>query len=105
MLREHARLPADVDTRSDDTDLFASGVTSHANVNLMLALEDAFDVELLDRMLMCGVFKSRPLPSQIAAGRTIIVELDSWYLPDAAATGYRSEGWTRATGALAEVVG
>ena len=37
----------------------------------------------------------RPLPEQIAeqleAGRTLIVELDSWYLPDTAATSYRSE--------------
>jgi hypothetical protein len=37
----------------------------------------------------------RPLPDQIAEqlaqGRTLIVELDSWYLPDTAATSYRSE--------------
>jgi Domain of unknown function (DUF1839) len=37
----------------------------------------------------------RPLPLQIAEqidnGRTIIVELDSWYLPDTAATSYRGE--------------
>jgi uncharacterized protein DUF1839 len=37
----------------------------------------------------------RPLPEQIAAqnelGRAIIVELDSWYLPDTASTSYRSE--------------
>jgi hypothetical protein len=37
----------------------------------------------------------RPLPEQIAeqieAGRTLIVELDSWHLPDTAATSYRSE--------------
>jgi hypothetical protein len=37
----------------------------------------------------------RPLPDQIAeqiaAGRTLIVELDSWYLPDTAATSYRRE--------------
>jgi hypothetical protein len=37
----------------------------------------------------------RPLPDQIAeqieAGRTIAVELDSWYLPDTASTSYRSE--------------
>jgi hypothetical protein len=35
----------------------------------------------------------RPLPEQVAQqlsrGRTIIVELDSWYLPDTAATSYR----------------
>jgi hypothetical protein len=37
----------------------------------------------------------RPLPEQIAAqlsdGRTLIVELDSFYLPDTVATSYRSE--------------
>jgi hypothetical protein len=37
----------------------------------------------------------RPLPDQIAeqlaSGNTIVVELDSWYLPDTAATSYRSE--------------
>ena len=37
----------------------------------------------------------RPLPLQIAdqidAGRTIIVELDSWFLPDTSATSYRTE--------------
>jgi hypothetical protein len=37
----------------------------------------------------------RPLPEQaleqIGAGRTIIVELDSWYLPDTASTSYRTE--------------
>ena len=36
----------------------------------------------------------RPLPEQIAeqlaAGRTMIVELDAWYLPDTAATSYRA---------------
>jgi hypothetical protein len=37
----------------------------------------------------------RPLPEQIEeqlrAGRTIIVELDAWYLPDTLATSYRTE--------------
>lgn len=37
----------------------------------------------------------RPLPDQIAEqleqGRTMIVELDAWYLPDTAATSYRTE--------------
>ena len=58
VLREHARLPVDVDTLSDDADLFAAGMTSHASVNLMLALEDAFDLEFPDRMLTRGVFDS-----------------------------------------------
>lgn len=58
VLREHARLPVDVDTLSDDTDLFTAGMTSHASVNLMLALEDAFDIEFPDRMLTRSVFES-----------------------------------------------
>ena len=58
VLRQHARLPVEVDTLGDDDDLFAAGMTSHASVNLMLALEDAFDVEFPDRMLTRGVFDS-----------------------------------------------
>ncbi|HVC85723.1 MAG TPA: acyl carrier protein [Solirubrobacteraceae bacterium] len=58
VIREHARLPVDVDTLDDDADLFAAGMTSHASVNLMLALEDAFDLEFPDRMLTRGVFES-----------------------------------------------
>jgi acyl carrier protein len=58
VLNERAGLPVDVDTLSDDADLFAAGMTSHASVNLMLALEDAFNVEFPDRMLTRGVFAS-----------------------------------------------
>ena len=58
VLGEHARLPVDANTLPDDADLFAAGMTSHASVNLMLALEDAFDVEFPDRMLTRGVFDS-----------------------------------------------
>ena len=48
----------DVDSVSDDADLYQSGMTSHASVNLMLALEDAFDVEFPDEMLRRSVFES-----------------------------------------------
>lgn len=58
VLGEHARLPVDVATLADDADLFAAGMTSHASVNLMLALEDAFDLEFPDRMLTRSVFES-----------------------------------------------
>ena len=33
-------------------------MTSHASVNVMLALEDAFDVEFPDEMLTRSVFES-----------------------------------------------
>lgn len=58
ILKEHARLAVDVATLSDDSDLYQAGMTSHASVNVMLALEGTFDVEFPDRMLRRGVFES-----------------------------------------------
>jgi acyl carrier protein len=51
LIAEHARLPVDVGTLSDDADLYQAGLTSLSTVNLMLALEEHFDVEFPDRML------------------------------------------------------
>ncbi len=39
-------------------DLYDAGMTSHASVNLMLALEDEFDVEFPDELLTRSVFSS-----------------------------------------------
>ena len=58
VLKDHARLSVDVDGLAEDADLYQAGMTSHASVNLMLALEDAFDVEFPDRMLKRSVFES-----------------------------------------------
>ncbi len=58
VLSEHARLPVDVAAVADDADLFQAGMTSHASVNVMLALEDSFDVEFPDSMLRRSVFES-----------------------------------------------
>jgi acyl carrier protein len=69
IVREHARLAADVATLSDEADLYQAGLTSHASVNLMLALEGHFDVEFPDRMLRKRVFES------IASIRAAIAEL------------------------------
>ena len=69
VVREHARLPVDVDTLGDDSDLFVAGMTSHASVNLMLALEDAFDIEFSERMLRKSTFES------IAAIRAGVTEM------------------------------
>jgi hypothetical protein len=55
----------------------------------------ADELELLFGVDIHEMQPYRPLPEQIAEqishGRTVIVELDSWYLPDTAATSYRSE--------------
>ncbi len=41
-----------------DSDLYRAGLTSHASVNVMLALEDAFDVEFPQQMLRKKTFES-----------------------------------------------
>jgi acyl carrier protein len=58
VLSEHARLPVDALTLDADADLYQTGMTSHASVNVMLALEDQFDIEFPDHMLTRGVFES-----------------------------------------------
>jgi acyl carrier protein len=58
ILAEHARLPVDVAQLADDSDLYQAGLTSLSTVNLMLALEEHFDVEFLDRMLGRKTFGS-----------------------------------------------
>ena len=58
MLRDHARLPVDVDAVADGEDLFQAGMSSHASVKVMLALEDAFDVEFPDNMLKRSSFET-----------------------------------------------
>ena len=58
VLAEHARLPVDIDTIADGDDLYRAGMTSHASVNVMLALEEEFDVEFTDEMLRRSTFES-----------------------------------------------
>jgi acyl carrier protein len=58
IIDEHCRLPVDAAALDDHADLYQAGMTSHASVNLMLALEDSFDVEFPDRMLTRSVFES-----------------------------------------------
>ena len=64
-------LQTEVGTLSDDADLYAAGLTSLASVNLMLALEEKFDIEFPERMLRRKTFESigRPLPGRRPAPR------------------------------------
>jgi acyl carrier protein len=55
---EHGRLTADVAELGRDADLYSAGMTSHATVGVMLALEERFGVEFPERMLTPGVFSS-----------------------------------------------
>jgi acyl carrier protein len=71
IIREHGRLAVDIATLGDEADLYQAGMSSHASVNVMLALEGWFDVEFPDRMLRRRVFES------VAAIRTALEELTS----------------------------
>jgi acyl carrier protein len=69
ILKQHGRLSKDIESLADDGDLYQAGMTSHASVNVMLALEGGFDIEFPDHMLKRGVFES------VAAMRAAIEEL------------------------------
>lgn len=69
VLADHGRLPVDIGNLKEGADLYQAGMTSHASVRVMLALEDAFDVEFPERMLRKDTFQS------IAAIRDALSEL------------------------------
>ncbi len=69
VLREGGALPVDIATLDDADDLYAAGLTSHATVNLMLGLEEKFDIEFPDHLLRRRTFES------IASIRAAITEL------------------------------
>jgi len=69
ILKDHARLAQDAHAIGPDADLYQAGMTSHASVNVMLALESAFDIEFPDHLLKRSVFSS------ISAIRSALSEL------------------------------
>ena len=58
VVQDHGRLSVDLMELSENADLYDAGMTSHASVNLMLALENEFDVEFPDELLTRSVFSS-----------------------------------------------
>mgnify|MGYP000397948399 CR=1 FL=1 len=51
VLANQGRMPADPRAIDAEADLYEAGLTSHASVNVMLALEDEFDIEFPDDAL------------------------------------------------------
>lgn len=58
VLEANGRLPVSASALRDDDDLYQQGLSSHASVNVMLGLENAFDVEFPDVLLRRDTFKS-----------------------------------------------
>jgi acyl carrier protein len=67
IIADHGRLPVDAHSLDEQADLYRAGMTSHASVSVMLALEDTFDIEFPDAMLKRSSFESI---SSIAAALT-----------------------------------
>lgn len=58
ILAEHSKLSVDVAALQSDSDLYDAGLTSLTTVNVMLAIEEHFDVEFEDAMLSRATFQS-----------------------------------------------
>jgi acyl carrier protein len=58
VLADTVKLGVGVDDLGEDTDLYQVGLSSHASVNLMLALEDTFGVEFPNELLHKATFGS-----------------------------------------------
>jgi len=58
ILSAHGRLATAADELSNASDLYKAGLTSLTTVNLLLAIEDHFDVEFPDELLSRRTFQS-----------------------------------------------
>ena len=58
VIQDNVKISGDSSALSDTDDLYVWGMTSHASVMLMLALENEFGVEFSDAMLTRDVFAS-----------------------------------------------
>jgi acyl carrier protein len=70
VLNAHGRLTVDPTGVDAGADLYDLGLTSHASVNVMLALEDEFDVEFPDETLKKSTFASIDNIEQVVASLT-----------------------------------
>jgi len=71
LVADHGGLAIDVSQLAPDADLYRAGMSSFASVQLMLALEETFDIEFPESMLSPRTFSSiaaiQAAVSQLAA--------------------------------------
>jgi acyl carrier protein len=58
VLATHGRMAIDPHQVDTQADLYELGLTSHASVDVMLALEEEFDIEFPDEVLKKSTFES-----------------------------------------------
>ena len=69
ILAESGRLAVSAEALGDTDSLFEAGLSSMATVNVMLALEDRFGIEIPDRLLTRRSFES------VATIRAMLAEI------------------------------
>ena len=68
VLATHGRMAVDPHEVDAEADLYELGLTSHASVDVMLALEDAFDIEFPEEVLKKSTFASIHNIAQVVDG-------------------------------------
>ena len=68
VLAAHGRMAVDPHEVDDQADLYELGLTSHASVDVMLALEDEFDIEFPEEVLKKSTFASVYNIAQVVEG-------------------------------------
>jgi acyl carrier protein len=68
VLAAHGRMAVDPHEVDEQADLYGLGLTSHASVDVMLALEEAFDIEFPDEVLKKSTFESVHNIAQVVEG-------------------------------------
>ncbi|MFF0923846.1 acyl carrier protein [Rhizobium leguminosarum] len=72
LVAKFGKLPVSIDQVGDDDDLYAAGLTSFASVQLMLGIEEAFDIDFPDNLL-----DRKSFASISAIARTVDLVRDS----------------------------
>ncbi|ULJ74578.1 acyl carrier protein [Rhizobium gallicum] len=72
LLAKCGALPVTMDQIADDADLYAAGLSSFASVQLMLGIEEAFDIEFPDNLL-----NRKSFASIVAIEKTVCMILNS----------------------------
>jgi acyl carrier protein len=67
IVAQHGNLSVSVERLKDDSDLYLAGLTSLATVNVMLALENHFDIEFPDEKLGRMTFSSFDAIAEVVA--------------------------------------
>jgi acyl carrier protein len=68
VLAAHGRMAVDPHQVDENADLYELGLTSHASVDVMLALEDEFDIEFPEEVLKKATFESVHNIAQVIEG-------------------------------------